>query len=66
MRSVAERTTKYLFYSIANKNFLFFGALLPCMDWREKVKAILSVIILIAVAGALYGWPDKIIQLAIE
>ncbi len=36
------------------------------MDWREKVKAIFGVIILIAVAGALYGWPDKIIQLAIE
>ncbi len=36
------------------------------MDWRRKVNAIISLIILIAVAGALYGWPDKIIQLSIE
>jgi len=36
------------------------------MDWREKVKAILGVVILIAVAGTLFGWPDKIIQVVSE
>jgi len=36
------------------------------MHWKEKVEAILGLIILIAILDAFFGWPDKIISLAIQ
>jgi len=35
------------------------------MNWRDKVQAIVGLMVLIAVIATLYGWPDKIVTLAI-
>ena len=36
------------------------------MHWKEKVEAIFGLIIGIAILGTFFGWPDKIISLAIQ
>ncbi len=36
------------------------------MHWKDKFEAVIGVIILIAFAGALYGWPDKLVATLIE
>jgi hypothetical protein len=36
------------------------------MRWKDKFQAILGFIFLIAVAGALYGWPDKLVATIME
>lgn len=36
------------------------------MHWKDKFQAIIGLIILIAFAGALYGWPDKLVSTLIE
>ena len=36
------------------------------MHWKDKFEAVIGVIIVIAFAGALYGWPDKLVSTLIE
>jgi hypothetical protein len=36
------------------------------MHWKEKFEAVLGIILVVAILGAILGWPNKIITIAIE